>query len=565
VVFNIPFFTKKNDKKKVSNIGELSGQLPLATRVKYRSKFVFLLILDGFGIHPDELGNAVIHAKTPNLDTMWTKGVSTLIQASGVYVGLPPAEHGNSEVGHLSLGVGTVIQQSLPRINDSMKNGSFDTLPTLKNAFAEVKARKSNFHLIGLISAGGVHGHIDHLFYMLELCRKNGVNPYIHAILDGRDTGETDGYFYTSKLFEKIKKIRVGKLASMCGRFYTMDRDKRWERTKVAYDCMVGKGARSAKDPFVLLQEAYKSGETDEFFKPTTMVDAEGNPIGSIKDNDVVMFLNFREDRARQTTRIFVDPAFDGCERIDFPKNLFFITMTGYEESLKTEILFKPRRIEDTLSYVLSKNGLKQLHISETEKYAHVTYFFNGGIEETHPGEKFYQIPSPHVLDYSKIPEMSTSIITDQLLYELDHLDKSEYSFIMANFANPDMVAHTGDMTATIVANQNADSCAGKIAQKVIEKGGSIIIVGDHGNCETMIDRETKKVDKAHSNNPVPFIFINNASQLTSKAGEKLLKIGTGEKVQVTGILADVAPCVLSLLGLSKPPTMTGVDLINIL
>ncbi|HEQ65493.1 MAG TPA: 2,3-bisphosphoglycerate-independent phosphoglycerate mutase [bacterium] len=557
-MIKLPFINRKEkkDKKEYQNI-------LLKTKSSNKKDFVTLVILDGLGIHPDPEGNSLIAANTPFLDTVWSNALSTQIHASGTFVGLPLNEQGNSEVGHLNIGAGRVVQQSLPRINESIENGSFADLDILKEAFNTVKKNRSNLHLIGILSAGGVHGHIKHLFTLLDICKSRGVDPYIHAFLDGRDTGMTDGYYYISKTVERIKKIGVGKISSMSGRFFSMDRDKRWERTELAYNSMVGEGKRKKSDLFTALQEAYKNGENDQIFTPTTIVDKSGNPVGPIRDNDVVIFFNYREDRARQITKVLMLDEFDYFERINHPKNLFFVTMTGYERELNTKILFPPKLIENTLSDVVANAGMSQLHMSETEKNAHVTYFFNGGKEELHPGEKVYNIPSPKVFDYSKVPEMSSYLLRDQLIYELDHRDKNPYSFYLINFANPDMVGHTGNFEATVKANEIVDQLTEEVVRKSVESNGAAIIIGDHGNCETMIDRMTKKIDTAHTDNPVPCIIVTDESDMKG-SGNKIHKIGRGPRADsVTGILADVAPTTLSLLDLSPSTDMTGVDLIS--
>ncbi|MBI2356917.1 2,3-bisphosphoglycerate-independent phosphoglycerate mutase [Candidatus Dojkabacteria bacterium] len=530
-----------------------------------KKDLVVLMILDGFGVHPDKLGNAVLQAKTPFLDTAWTYGRSTLIHASGTHVGLPQDEAGNSEVGHINMGAGQVVYQSLPRINDAIQTGDLHENPVIKEMFDEVKRRGSKLHFFGILSAGGVHGHIEHLFYLIDLAKNEGISPNIHAILDGRDTGMTDGYFYVSKLMQKMKETGVGKLASVMGRLYGMDRDNRWERTQRAYNAMVGLGERKSKDPYILLQESYKQGENDQIVIPTTMIDDKGNPVAPIADNDVVLFYNFREDRARQITKVFIKEGFDKFPKVNEPKNLYFATMTGYAEDLNTHVVFPPKKVTETLAATLSENRMNQLHISETEKFMHVTYFFNGGIEKPHPGEDFFNIPSPKVFDYSTVPKMSAEIVKDEVLYRLDNLNKKKYSFILINFANPDMLGHTGNLEATIVANEFIDKCAKDIAFKVLEKNGALIMLADHGNCETMIDRVTKRVDTAHTNNPVPFIVLSDIKELTQADPNRLIKIGTGDNANVTGILADVAPTVLNILGVEQPQTMTGIDILSVI
>lgn len=525
------------------------------------------MILDGLGVHPDKLGNAVLQSKTPFLDTIWSKGYSTLIHASGVHVGLPLGEPGNSEVGHLNIGSGQVVYQSLPRINDAIASGEFGEIEEIKKAFLEVKKRGSNMHFMGVLTAAGVHGNIEHLYALLEIAKKHDINPFIHVMLDGRDSPPTDGFYYVSKLNQKMKELGIGKIASVMGRLYGMDRDNRWERTEKAYNAMVGIGERTAKDVNTLIQDCYKREETDQFIIPTTMIDDEKNPIGPVKDNDIVFFYNFREDRARQITKVFVEDDFHGFRKNNEPKNIYFVTMTGYSEDLNTHVIFPPKKVFETLSSTVSDAGLKQLHVSETEKFMHVTYFFNGGIEKPHKGEEFFNVPSPKVFDYSAVPEMSAYIIRDEVLFKLNKLDKNPYSLIIINIANPDMVGHTGNLNAGVKACEVADEVTRDIVTKTIEKGGAAIIIADHGNCETMIDRETLKPHTAHTNNPVPFIVVADQSQITSTKEEKntLLKIGTGNKAKATGILADVAPTALSILGLKKGRDMTGVNLLEVI
>ncbi|HVX92884.1 MAG TPA: 2,3-bisphosphoglycerate-independent phosphoglycerate mutase [Candidatus Dojkabacteria bacterium] len=530
-----------------------------------RKEFVVLVILDGFGVHPDREGNSVLQANTPFLDRAWTFGKSTLIHASGSHVGLPMDEPGNSEVGHLNIGSGQVVYQSLQRINDTIAANELVDNEVIQEIFKTVKERKTNLHLMGILSAGGVHGHIEHLFALLDICKQQGVSPLIHAMLDGRDTPPTDGYFYISKLVQKLKELGIGQIASVSGRLYSMDRDSRWERTQLAYNAMMGLGQRKAFDVFSLIQEAYKNNETDQIFLPTTMVDQNGNPIGPIKNGDVVLFYNFREDRARQMTKVFMLDEFNGFPRVNFPENLYFATMTGYSDDLKTHIVFPPKKITETLASVLSDNQLNQFHISETEKYMHVSYFFNGGVEAPHAGEDFFNIPSPKVFDYSTTPEMSAEITKDEVLYRLDNMHKKKYSFIVINFANPDMLGHTGNLAQAIKANEFVDKCTQEIAQKAVAKGGAVVIIADHGNCETMIDRITKKIDTQHNPNPVPFILVHDINQIDMGRPAKVLKIGTGERAQPTGILSDVAPTILNILGIEPPSTMTGVNLIDII
>jgi len=349
------------------------------------------------------------------------------------------------------------------------------------------------------------------------------------------------------------------------GRFYGMDRDSRWERTKLAYDVMVGISDETFTDPMQAIQDAYDKGENDQFFKPRVCVDEHSRPIGAVKDNDAILFWNFREDRARQLTKAFVFKDFPHFTRRNFPERLYFATMTGYEENLPANVIFPPLRIKKSLSEYLADNGKKQIHLSETEKYMHVTYFFNGGIEQPHDGEIFFNIPSQKVDNYASVPEMSSPTITDETINRIKNINNSPLDFILLNFANPDMLGHTGNLRATIKGNEIVDELCARIGKATIEAGGSLIVTADHGNCETMINRVTKEIDIAHTNNPVPLVIANNLNEITPQQGVPQLKIGTGPKARATGILADIAPTVLGLLGLDIPSSMTGVDLRSVL
>ena len=528
-------------------------------------KFVTLIVLDGFGVYPDKEGNAVLAANTPFLDTAWTYGRSTLVHASGTHVGLPDEESGNSEVGHLNLGAGQVVYQTLPRINDAIGADELSSNAVIKEMIAVLRKRGTKLHLVGVLSPAGVHGHIKHLFSLLDLCKVSGVDPYIHIMLDGRDTTPKEGYLYVSKLKMKLKELGIGKIASMQGRFYGMDRDSRWERTKLAYDVMVGLSEESFTDPIDAVQKAYQNGEDDQYFKPRICIDEQGLPVGAVKTGDAILFWNFREDRARQLTKAFVLKDFTHFSRRNYPQNVYFATMTGYEENLPANVIFPPLPIKKSLSECLADNGKTQLHVSETEKFMHVTYFFNGGTEQPHPGEVFFNIPSPRVEDYVTVPEMSANIITDEVVHRIKDMSKTPYDFILLNFANPDMLGHTGDFKATVRANEIVDSCVAEIAKESLAAGGAVIITADHGNCETMINRETKQVDIAHTNNPVPLTILTSMNEIESKSGVPTMEIGTGSKARPTGLLADVAPTALGLIGMEIPANMTGVDLRPIL
>jgi 2,3-bisphosphoglycerate-independent phosphoglycerate mutase len=547
------------------NLFKKQNQTGNNTTLVKRDGPVVLVILDGLGVHPDPLGNAVLQSKTPFLDAAWTNSKNTLLHASGVHVGLPELEPGNSEVGHLNIGSGQVVYQSLPMISDSIRSGKFQENPKLLEAFRVAKERKTKLHLMGILSTGGVHGHTEHLYALLDMCKEQGVSPYIHCFTDGRDTGLTQGVNFMTDLKNKLSALNLGRIASVGGRFYGMDRDKRWERTQIAYDSMVGTSPNKAVEPLQAIQSAYDRDENDQIMTPTTIVDNDGNPIGPIEDNDVVIFWNFREDRARQITKAFVLEDFAYIKREEPVRNLHFVTMTGYEDGLPAHVVFPPKRIEESLARVISNNGLKQLHISETEKYMHITYFLNGGFEEPHEGEDFFNIPSPKVFDYSQTPAMSSEIIQDEVMYRLDRHEKFNYSFIVINFANPDMLGHTGNLAAAVEAIEVVDRTSQAIITKTIDLGGAAVVIADHGNCETMIDRDTGSINTYHTNNPVPMMIMTEKEHCYLQEGQKPTKLGTGHDVPVTGMLADVAPTVLALMGLEPHPTMTGLNLLEVL
>ena len=533
----------------------------LASReMEGKKNLVALIILDGFGIHPDAEGNAVLASKTPFLDTAWTYGRSTLLHAAGTHVGLPMEEAGNSEVGHLNLGAGQVVYQTLPRINDAIEAHELEKNNTISQMFKTVKERNTKIHLVGILSPMGVHGHMKHLFSLLEICKANGFDPYIHIMLDGRDAPPHDGYLYVGKLLQKIRELGVGQIASIMGRFYGMDRDNRWERTKMAYDAMVGLAEGTFEDPIDAIQRAYANGEDDQFFKPRMRV-VNNIPLGVVRDGDAVLFWNFREDRSRQLTKAFVMKDLTYFSRRNYPSDLYFVTMTGYEENLSAHVIFPPDPVKKSLSETLSDLGKSQIHMSETEKQMHVTYFFNGGVEATHPGEVFFNVPSQRVENYATVPAMSAEIIRDEALSKISNLNQKFYDFILINFANPDMLGHTGDFKATVVGNEIVDRCTADVATAVLNAGGAVVITADHGNCETMIDRVSKEIDIAHTNNPVPMSILTSPSEINSKMGIPLLKVGTGTQSKATGLLADIAPTCLGLLGVDTPANMTGVDI----
>jgi 2,3-bisphosphoglycerate-independent phosphoglycerate mutase len=501
-------------------------------------KPIAIIIMDGFGISPIEKGNAVARARKPNLERFWKSYPTTTLGASGLAVGLPNGQMGNSEVGHLNLGGGRIVYQDYTRICLAVENGSFGKNPVLLDAMAKAKGGK--LHLIGLLSDGGVHSHNTHLYALLEMAKKQGLEKvYVHAILDGRDVPPQSALTYFRELEEKFEQIGVGEVATVSGRYYTMDRDKRWDRVEKAYRCLtdgVGGKAETAK---IAVENGYERGENDEFLQPT-VVDSDG----LVEDGDSIIFFNFRPDRAREITRAFVDKGFN-----DFPTKamrVHYTCMTQYDASLDVPIAFPPQNLSDTLGQVISRSGLRQLRIAETEKYAHVTYFFNGGKESPNPGEDRALIPSPKVATYDLQPEMSAYLVLDELI---SRIISGQFDFIVLNLANPDMVGHTGIFDAAVKAVEVVDVCVGKIADEILKKGGAVLLTADHGNAEKMIDLTTGQPHTAHTTNPVPFTLI--------------IDDGTNYCLREDGILADVAPTVLQLMHIPQPLAMTGKSLIT--
>ncbi len=498
---------------------------------------VMLIILDGWGIGKDYPGNAVSLANTPVFDRLVRENPTTSLEASGLAVGLPEGQMGNSEVGHLNIGSGRIVYQELTKIGKSIEDGDFFEKEEFLQAIGHARKNKGKIHLLGLVSDGGVHSHNSHLYALLELCKKeNFSNVYVHVILDGRDVPPTIGKEHVRELEEKIKFIGVGKIASVSGRYYSMDRDQRWERTELAYRAMVdGEGVQS-QDPIDAIAKSYEEGVNDEFILPT-VIDEEG----CVEEGDSLIFFNFRPDRARQLTRAFVDKDFKGFKR-ERIENLFFVTMTQYDKTIEdVNVVFKASLPENTLGEYISGLGLNQLRIAETEKYAHVTFFFNGGREEPYRGESRELIPSPKVATYDLQPEMSAVEVKDRLIEELN---KDKHDLIVLNFANPDMVGHTGVIEAAIKAVETVDTCLGEILKVLEEKNGIALITADHGNAERLRDEEDGSVITAHTTNKVPLILFGREEELKE------------------GILADLAPTLLDLMGLEKPEEMTGSSLI---
>ena len=502
---------------------------------------VVLAILDGYGISKETKGNAVYSAKKPNLDRLNATYPTTVIHASGMDVGLPDGQMGNSEVGHTNIGAGRIVYQELTRITKSISDGDFFENEALVGACKNCADKNSSLHIMGLLSDGGVHSHIEHLFAIVELAKKQGLkNVYVHCFLDGRDVSPTSGVDFAAQLENKLSEIGVGKIATLSGRYYAMDRDNRWERVTKAYDALVyGKG-ETADNAVDAIKASYANDVTDEFVVPTVILE-NGKPTATIGEGDSIVFYNFRPDRAREITRTLVDPDFDGFERKYF--ETYFVTMTQYDAKMpNVHVAFKPQKLVNTIGEYVSSKGLKQLRIAETEKYAHVTFFFNGGVEKVYDGEDRILVASPKVATYDMQPEMSAYEVTDKLL---EALDTDKYDMVVLNFANCDMVGHTGIMEAAIKAVETVDECIGKVADKVISMGGAIFITADHGNAEQMIDPADGSVFTAHTTNVVP-----------------LIAAGIGDVKLNEGRLADLAPTMLDVMGLDIPEEMTGKSLI---
>ncbi|MBN2109570.1 MAG: 2,3-bisphosphoglycerate-independent phosphoglycerate mutase [Methanosarcinaceae archaeon] len=504
---------------------------------------LLLMILDGWGYTEEKTGNAVMTARTPVLDSLLEKYPSCFLEASGRAVGLPDGQMGNSEVGHLNIGAGRIIYQDYTRINKAIEDGSFFENPVLLRAIENVKRNGSSLHIMGLFSYGGVHSHMYHMRALVEMSEREGLdNVYIHAFLDGRDVPPRAALEDMKEQEELMKETGFGKVATVSGRYYAMDRDKRWERTELAYDALTTGEGLTAADAVTAVKMAYDRGENDEFVRPTVIVDDEGKPAATIKDDDSVIFFNFRPDRARQLTYAFVNRDFEGFERKARP-DIFYVCMTEYDEELDVPVAFPAERISNTLGEVLSKAGMKQLRIAETEKYAHVTFFFNGGEERQNEGEERCLIPSPKVATYDLKPEMSAYEVTEELI---DRIRSGKYDVIILNFANMDMVGHTGFFDAAVRAVEAIDSCVGKIIDALIAEGGAAFITADHGNAEKMIDYNTGEPHTAHTCNPVRCILVNADRNASLKPGK----------------LADIAPSMLEMLGIEKPDEMTGNSLI---
>lgn len=507
---------------------------------------VVLLILDGFGYREDITDNAIAQAKKPNWDKLWQQYPHTLINASESFVGLPAGQMGNSEVGHLNIGAGRIVFQEFERINNSIETGEFNRNPVLLEAVNKAKNADKALHIFGLVSDGGVHSHQDHIYAMIKMAAKQGLSKiYVHAFLDGRDTPPVSAKPYLLALEDQIKKIGVGKIASICGRYYAMDRDKRWERIEPAYTLLTeGKGDFTASTALDGLEAAYARGENDEFVKATAITKPGESPV-FVDNGDVIVFMNFRSDRARQMTTCFLDASFEGFKRNKLPKLGGYYTLTMYDKNeVNANAVFPPNDIHNTFGEYIANQGLKQLRIAETEKYPHVTFFFNGGEEKVFEGESRILIPSPKVATYDLQPEMSAFELTDKL--EAAILGQ-EYAAIICNYANCDMVGHTGIMPAAIKAVETLDACIGRLVAAAQSVGAEIIITADHGNVEMMQDVENNQPHTQHTTNLVPLLYI-----------------GRDADIAKTGALSDIAPSLLQMMGLPQPTEMTGHSLVSI-
>ncbi len=514
------------------------------TETNNKNKPVALIVLDGLGLSGEHRGNAFHQAKTPYLDSLFQKHGATTLRSDGLHVGLPEGQMGNSEVGHLNLGAGRVVYQELTRINKDIETDNICKNQVLNDLTGKVKARDSALHLWGLLSDGGVHSHIDHIKALLKLAKTAGVTDlYLHAVTDGRDVPPQKAEEFVKEIEQEMNDLNLGKIATVMGRYYAMDRDRRYDRTEKAYNCMVLGEGEQADSALEAVKNAYERGETDEFIMPTRIIDAEAEPSSLVRDGDGALCFNFRPDRARQLTWAFSFPDFDGFART--PVDVSYVCMTQYDAELTLPIAYPPSKPENTLGEYLASWNKKQLRIAETEKYAHVTFFFNGGVEIANKGEERILIPSPQVSTYDQQPEMSAIEVTDQLIQELE---EQEYDFILLNFANPDMVGHTGDLQAAIKAVETIDQCLSQLIPEIVEGQGVAVITSDHGNAEKMLEAEQDAPHTAHTSHVVPFLIVNDTDRYPLRSGGKL---------------ADVAPTVLQLMGLVIPKEMTGKSLID--
>jgi len=528
-----------------------------------RPKPLILIILDGWGYRAETKANAIALARKPTYDRLLREYPNTLIHTSGPYVGLPEGQMGNSEVGHLNIGAGRMVLMDSTRIELMIQNGNFFSDPTLRAAMKNARSGGRQLHLLGLVSDGGVHSHQTHLYALLKMAKQNDVHRvFVHAFMDGRDTLPTSGAGYLEQLLQKMREYNTGKIASVSGRYYAMDRDRRWERIAKALNAMVfgdGEGGKYA-DPLQRVKDFYTNGVTDEFIVPFVCVDKQGQPLATIRDNDSSICFNFRADRVRQITRVLAGNSglnekggrdLPGADDLDMtiprdrvPKNLHYVCMTRYDKNFRLPVVVPPESLSNILANVMAGTKMRNLRVAETEKYAHVTYFFNGGIEEPFPGEDRVLVPSPKVSTYDLKPEMSAAGIADAVVKATE---EGTFDVIIVNFANADMVGHSGKIEPTVKAVETVDACLARIETVVRTKGGTILITADHGNAEMMIDPTTGGPHTAHTTNPVPFIMVaENSKQFTLRPG---------------GSLRDISPTMLGMLGIDEPQEMTGQDL----
>ncbi len=512
-----------------------------------RPKPIVLTVLDGWGYSPETKGNAIYLARKPNYDELLRKFPNTLIYTSGPYVGLPEGQMGNSEVGHLNIGAGRIVHMDITRLDLAIQSGELFRNELLLKAIERGRAR--GLHLLGLVSDGGVHSHIHHLFALLRMAREGKVERvFVHCFMDGRDTPPTSGIDYLRQLQQKLREYGVGRIATVMGRYYAMDRDNRWERIENAYRAMVhGEAGYKSSDPIEAIRRNYEQGVTDEFVAPVVITASSGpaaQPVGLIRDDDAVIFFNFRADRARQTTRALVEPGFDKFTDPRRPKNLYLVAMTQYEKTWPwLHYVLGSEKVEHILANVFAEMNFRNLRVAETEKYAHVTYFFNGGVEKPFPGEERILVPSPKVATYDLKPEMSAAGVADNVVQAID---KGAFDAVVMNFANADMVGHSGKLEAAIQAVEAVDACLGRIYQALRPRGGAWVVTADHGNAETMIDPATGGPHTYHTTNPVPFVLVAEDDRVQLRQG---------------GALQDIAPTLLGVLGIPPPAEMTGRDL----
>lgn len=504
-----------------------------------------LMILDGYGLNDSKKANAVAEAKTPVMDRLMAEYPFVKGNASGMEVGLPKGQMGNSEVGHLNMGAGRIVYQELTRITKEIQDGDFFKNEALLKAVENCKKNNSALHLFGLLSDGGVHSHCSHMYGILQLAKQEGLEKvYLHAFLDGRDTAPTSGEGFVQDALAKMKEIGIGKIATVTGRYYAMDRDNRWERVELAYKALANGEGISADCPVTAVKQSYEKGENDEFVLPTVIME-NGKPVAKVEDNDSVIFFNFRPDRAREITRAFCDDVFNGFERKEGRKDTTFVVFTEYDVTIPNKfVAFHKVEITNTFGEFLAANGKTQLRTAETEKYAHVTFFFNGGKEEPNKGEERLLVNSPKVATYDLQPEMSAYKVAEGLV---DSIKSDKYDVIIVNFANPDMVGHTGIEEAAIKAVEVVDECVGNVVKAIKEVNGQMFICADHGNAEQLVDYETGTPFTAHTINPVPFILVNYGEAYTLREG---------------GCLADIAPTLIEMMGMTQPVEMTGKSLL---